>query len=92
MDITISRPELVVQGGETPSGRRWDIFLQLNFCIPAAVLLLLVAAAILAAQVSPYDPLQTSLTQRLQPPAFDGAAAAGETVRRQPAVPWQGRQ
>src|SRR5712692_3182966 len=47
MDIAISRPELIVEGGETRSGRRWDIFLQLNFCIPAAVLLLLVVAAIL---------------------------------------------
>src|SRR6266851_6170009 len=76
MDIAISRPELIVEGGETRSGRRWDIFLQLNFCLPAAVLLLLVVAALLAPQVSPYDPLQTSLTQRLQPPAFAGGTWA----------------
>ena len=76
MDIAIARPELVVEAGETGTGRRWDIFLQLNFCIPAAVLLLLVVAAILAPQVSPYDPLQTSLTQRLQPPAFAGGTGA----------------
>jgi peptide/nickel transport system permease protein len=59
MDIAIVRPELVVEGGEAPSGRRWDIFFQLNFCIPAAVLA-----------------LQTSLTQRLQPPAFAGGTWA----------------
>src|ERR1700687_525807 len=76
MDIAIARPELVVEGGEAGSGRRWDIFLQLNFCIPAAVLLLLVVVAILAPQLSPYDPLQTSLTQRLQPPAFAGGTWA----------------
>src|SRR6202165_4589344 len=76
MDIAIARPELVLEGGETGSGRRWSIFLQLNFCLPVAVLLLLVVAAILAPQVSPYDPLQTSLTQRLQPPAFAGGTGA----------------
>src|SRR5438270_13934374 len=76
MDIAISRPELVVEAGEARSGRRWDIFLQLNFCLPAAVLLLMVLAAMLASQLSPYDPLQTSLTQRLQPPAFAGGTGA----------------
>src|SRR3982074_2478846 len=76
MDIAIARPELVAERSELPSGRRWDIFLQLNFCIPAAVLFLLVAAAIFAGQISPYDPLQTSLTQRLQPPAFAGGTWA----------------
>jgi peptide/nickel transport system permease protein len=76
MDITIARPELVVEAGAKGSARRWDIFLQLNFCIPVAVLLLLVAAAIFAQQLSPYDPLQTSLTQRLQPPAFAGGTVA----------------
>src|SRR5438477_6411029 len=76
MDIAIARPELIVEGGELSSGRRWDLFLQLNFCIPAAVLFLLVVAAIFAGQISPYDPLQTSLTQRLQPPAFAGGTWA----------------
>src|SRR5438132_12205171 len=76
MDFAIGRPELVVEAIEPGPARRWDIFLQLNFCIPAAVLLLLVVAAILAPQLSPYDPLQTTLTQRLQPPAFAGATAA----------------
>src|SRR5216683_2402957 len=76
MDFAIGRPELVVEAVEIAPGRRWDIFLRLNFCIPAAVLLLLVVAAILAPQLSPYDPLQTTLTQRLQPPAFAGGTGA----------------
>src|SRR5437870_3791976 len=76
MDFAIGRPELVVEAVEPGPARRWDIFLQLNFCIPAAVLLLLVVAAILAPQLSPYDPLQTALTQRLQPPAFAGGTGA----------------
>src|SRR6202171_2391303 len=76
MDIAISRPELVIEGATAGSGRHWGIFLQLNFCIPAAVLVLMVVAAILASQLSPYDPLQTSLTQRLQPPAFAGGTWA----------------
>jgi peptide/nickel transport system permease protein len=76
MDIAIVRPELVVEGGEAPSGRRWDIFFQLNFCIPAAVLVLMILAAAFAPLFSPYDPLQTSLTQRLQPPAFAGGTWA----------------
>jgi peptide/nickel transport system permease protein len=74
MDIAIARPELVVE--EQRPGRRWDIFLQLNFCIPATVLLVLVVAAIFAPLLAPYDPLQTSLTARLQPPAFAGGTAA----------------
>jgi peptide/nickel transport system permease protein len=76
VDIAIARPDLVVESGETRSGDRWHIFLQLNFCIPAAVLVLMIVAAIFAPQVSPYDPLQTSLTQRLQPPAFAGGTGA----------------
>jgi peptide/nickel transport system permease protein len=75
MDIAIARPELVAD--EAPAERRrWDIFLQLNFCIPAAVLVLMVAAAIFAPQLAPYDPLQTSLSQRLAPPAFAGGTEA----------------
>src|SRR5260370_13503388 len=70
MDFAIDRQELVVEAVELATGGRRDIFLRLNFYIPAAVLLLLVVAAILAPQLSPYDPLQTTLTQRLQPPAF----------------------
>src|SRR2546428_5425771 len=76
MDFAIGRPELVVEAVEIAPGRRWDIFLRLNFCIPAAVFLLLVVGAILAPQLSPYDPLQTTLTQRLQPPPFAGGAGA----------------
>src|SRR5919198_4069689 len=71
MDTAIARPELVIDE-EPRRARRWDIFLQLNFCIPAAVLLLLVVAAIFAPQLAPYDPLQTSLTERLKPPVFAG--------------------
>src|SRR5207248_2352632 len=40
------------------------------------VLVLMVTCAILAGQVAPYDPLQTSLSARLQPPAFAGGSAA----------------
>jgi peptide/nickel transport system permease protein len=75
MDIAIARPEVLVDETK-PSPRRWDIFLQLNFCIPATVLLLLVVSAIFAAQLAPYDPLQTSLTDRLKPPAFAGGTNA----------------
>jgi peptide/nickel transport system permease protein len=76
VDIAIARPELAVEAGDKGSGRSWHIFLQPNFCIPAAVLVLMIVAAIFAPQVSPYDPLQTSLTQRLQPPAFAGGTGA----------------
>jgi peptide/nickel transport system permease protein len=74
MDIAIARPEVVVEEKKAP--RRWDIFLQLNFCIPVAVLLLMVTAAVFAPQLAPYDPLQTSLTDRLKPPAFAGGSEA----------------
>src|SRR5262245_48464887 len=70
MDIAIGRQELVVD--EPRAQRRWDIFLRLNFAIPALVLVLLVVSAIFAPQIAPYDPLQTSLTDRLKPPAFAG--------------------
>jgi peptide/nickel transport system permease protein len=77
MDIAVARPEVVVEDGDTrPDRRRWDIFLQLNFCIPAAVLLLMVVSAIFAPQIAPYDPLHTSLTDRLKPPAFAGGTEA----------------
>jgi peptide/nickel transport system permease protein len=74
MDVAIARPEFVAE--EQPQRRRWDMFLQLNFCIPATVLVLLVVAAIFAPQLAPYDPLKTSLTERLQPPAFAGGQEA----------------
>jgi peptide/nickel transport system permease protein len=78
MDITIVHPELVVDEAEQQQrpARRWDIFLQLNFCIPAAVLLLLVVAAIFAPRFAPYDPLQTTLIDRLKPPVFAGGTEA----------------
>jgi peptide/nickel transport system permease protein len=77
MDIAVGRPEVVVEVAERqPDRSRWAIFLQLNFCIPATVLLLLVVAAIFAPQLAPYDPLHTSLTERLQPPAFAGGTDA----------------
>jgi peptide/nickel transport system permease protein len=76
MDIAVGRPELIVEVGEGRRQRRWDIFLQPNFCLPAAVLLLLVVAAIFAPQLAPYDPLHTSLTERLQPPVFAGGTEA----------------
>jgi peptide/nickel transport system permease protein len=82
MSVAVGQPELI--GGEGrvdaagggPAGRRWDIFLQLNFCIPATVLFLLVVAAIFAPQLAPYDPLHTSLTERLMPPVFAGGTDA----------------
>src|SRR3979409_991228 len=76
MDIAIAHPELVVEAEEKRPARRWDIFIQPNFCIPATMLLLLVVAAIFAPQVAPYDPLQTSLTDRLKPPVFAGGTEA----------------
>src|SRR5262245_53165752 len=69
MDIAISRPEILVED-KTRKPRRWDMFLQLNFTIPAIVLLLVLFSAIFAPQIAPYDPLATSLTDRLKPPAF----------------------
>src|ERR1700681_1954741 len=76
MDIAIRRPEVVVEADEPRPEHRWDIFLKLNFCLPAAVLLLLVVSAIFAGQFAPYDPLHTSLTERLRPPAFAGGTDA----------------
>jgi peptide/nickel transport system permease protein len=76
MDIAIGRPELVLDAEQKRPARDWDIFLQLNFLLPATVLLLLVVAAIFAPLLSPYDPLQTSLTDRLKPPAFAGGSSS----------------
>jgi peptide/nickel transport system permease protein len=75
MDIAIARPELVAEEVQ-PAARRYDIFLQLNFFIPAAVLVVMIVAAIFAPQLAPYDPLQTTLSQRLAPPAFAGGSQA----------------
>jgi peptide/nickel transport system permease protein len=77
MDVAVGLPELVAeQVGESRPARRLDIFLQPNFFLPALVLVLLVICAIFAGQLAPYDPLQTSLTARLQPPTFAGGTSA----------------
>jgi peptide/nickel transport system permease protein len=77
MDVAIGRPDILVEGGERRRvARRWDVFLQLNFLIPATVLLIMLVGAIFAPQIAPYDPLQTSLSARLQPPAFAGGTDA----------------
>jgi peptide/nickel transport system permease protein len=77
MDVAVGVPELVVDAEDKRRPTRsWDIFLQLNFLIPAVVLSLLVIMAIFAPLLSPYDPLQTSLSARLQPPAFAGGTPA----------------
>lgn len=78
MDVAVSTSKLAVESELTlrRPARSWDFFLQLNFTIPALVLLLLVVAAIFAPRLAPYDPLQTSLTARLQPPAFAGGSEA----------------
>jgi peptide/nickel transport system permease protein len=54
---------------------RWDIFLQPNFLLPAVVFVLLVFSALFADFIAPHDPLQTSMTIRLQPPAFAGGTS-----------------
>src|SRR6188768_2651999 len=74
MDVAIASPEVVVEPARPD--RHLDAFLQLNFVIPVTVLVVMVLAAIFAAQVAPYDPLQTSLTERLKPPAFAGGSEA----------------
>ncbi len=77
MDIAIARPEITAEEeAARPRHRKYDIFLQLNFLLPVAVLLMLVIMAIFAPQIAPYDPLQTSLSQRLAPPAFAGGTEA----------------
>ena len=77
MDVALGRPDVLVDSpGVRRRERRWDIFLQLNFLIPVTVLTVMLLGAIFAQQVSPYDPLQTSLTARLQPPAFAGGTEA----------------
>jgi len=76
MDVALGRPEVVVEFKERRPSRSWDIFLQPQFCIPVAVLTIMILGAIFAPLISPYDPLQTSLTARLQPPAFAGGTEA----------------
>jgi len=76
MDIAIGSPDLVVDDDQRRPAHNWDIFLQPNFLIPSTVLLVMLLAAIFAPLISPYDPLQTSLTDRLKPPAFAGGTSA----------------
>jgi len=77
MDVALGRPDVRVDSpGVRRRERRWDIFLQLNFLIPVIVLTVMLLGAIFAQQIAPYDPLQTSLTARLQPPAFAGGTEA----------------
>jgi peptide/nickel transport system permease protein len=52
------------------SVRRARIIRQLTLIIPAAILLMLVVTAIFAPWLAPYDPVKTSMTERLLPPAF----------------------
>ena len=70
MDIAIGQPELVLDAEEKRPSRNWDIFLKPNFLIPTIVLVVMFLAAVFAPLIAPYDPLQTSLTDRLKPPAF----------------------
>ena len=76
MDVAVGLPELVVDASPPRRARRWDVFLQANFLIPALVLALMLFAAIFAQQIAPYDPNQTSLSARLQPPPFAGGSSA----------------
>ncbi len=77
MDVAIAyTDEVLVQAAERRKTHQWDIFLQLNFLLPVIILVLMVFAGIFAGQIAPYDPLQTSLSQRLQPPAFAGGSSA----------------
>ena len=70
MDIAIGHPELVLDAEEKRPSRNWDIFLKPNFLLPVIVLVIMFLAAVFAPLIAPYDPLQTSLTDRLKPPAF----------------------
>jgi peptide/nickel transport system permease protein len=76
MDVALGRPEILVEVKERRPARRWDVFLQANFLIPVTVLTIMFIGAIFAPQLSPYDPLQTSLSARLQPPVFAGGTDA----------------
>src|SRR5437660_2060410 len=77
MDVAVGLPELVVEAeAKHRPVHGWDIFLQLNFLLPAVMLTLILVSAIFAGQLAPYDPLQTTLSARLQPPAFAGGSSA----------------
>jgi len=70
MDIAVGHPELVLDAEEKRPSRNWDIFLKPNFLLPVIVLVIMFLAAVFAPLIAPYDPLQTTLTDRLKPPAF----------------------
>jgi peptide/nickel transport system permease protein len=70
MDIALGHPELVLDAEEKRPSRNWDIFLKPNFLLPVIVLVIMFLAAVFAPLIAPYDPLQTTLTDRLKPPAF----------------------
>ncbi|MDE3076664.1 MAG: ABC transporter permease [Chloroflexota bacterium] len=74
MDIAVGAAPTAL--GHIGNARRRKIFLELNFAIPALVLLLLVLTAIFAPRLAPYDPLRISLTDRLLPPSFAGRSTA----------------
>jgi peptide/nickel transport system permease protein len=76
VDVAVGLPELVVDASPSRPARRWDIFLKPNFLIPVIVLVLMITAAIFAPFIAPYDPNQTSLSARLQPPSFAGGTSA----------------
>ncbi|MGH2365136.1 MAG: ABC transporter permease [Chloroflexota bacterium] len=73
MDTTLTLPAVHTQIHSTHA---WRIFLRLDFLIPMIVLLAAVVAAIFAPLISPYDPVNTSLTSRLLPPMFAGGTSA----------------
>jgi peptide/nickel transport system permease protein len=67
-----------ITGARVEAGiRRVRIIRQLTLVIPAAILILLVLTAIFAPWLAPYDPIKTSMGERLLPPAFmDGGSTA----------------
>lgn len=66
-----------VEVGVDVKPARRPIFLQWTFCIPAAVLFLMVLAALFSESLAPYDPIKVSMTERLVPPFFaEGGSSA----------------
>jgi ABC-type antimicrobial peptide transport system permease subunit len=66
MSTERQKADVIVKGFK----KRRAATLQWNFLIPVVILALLVITAIFADVLAPYDPLETSLIQRLVPPAF----------------------
>jgi peptide/nickel transport system permease protein len=67
-----------VTGARAEDGvRRVRIFRQPTLVIPSVILLLLVLTAIFAPWLAPYDPIKTSMRERLLPPFFiEGGSTA----------------